>query len=574
MEEKRLNIKGVLLVFFLVMGILIITIGSAYAIYKYQVIGEDSSSLIAGDIYMHYKGQNTGVNIGDAMPSETYDPDSYFEFTIDGKNTNTEKDIWYEIDLVYGDQPEDRTIRLKDSLLKFTLFEKIGEDGEEKKVLDAVSYESINNTKIWTNKISKNTNEETKITYKLYMWISDEFVIGDEGIYTIGEWNEQVYASVKVNVKGDFNEKEPDEPKSNVGTMITTILNKAYQDKEIIALDVTNKNNVTKCDSVEACAGKKIEYRYSGPEVNNYIYLKDNNNSNELWRIIGIFEDEKAGQYIKIVRDEVLPESYLPTTFKASNGNTYTIKSSETKTYWNKLKGDTSDKNNWPTAGLKYYLNAEQETEGTEKGYLHYLSDDVKSKLVPVKYYLGTVHTYRLPYDTPLQAYAHERDVESCVGGKGSSSDPMSESSGCHVWAGNDATWYANDENNKSLVSLMYPSDYGLSAVNANWDKPLLAGSSTEGFEDAAIKGTSWMFSTSSAMSDAKSKNSWLLSPTSWGSDFAALWYSTGSVYGSNDLVYRSNYGDYGIRPVLSLSSSTTWYSGDGTAESPYEIFE
>ncbi len=214
---------------------------------------------------------------------------------------------------------------------------------------------------------------------------------------------------------------------------------------------------------------------------------------------------------------------------------------------------------------MKYYLNAEQETGGTGHGYLYYLSSDVKDKLVPVKYYLGTVHTHSAPYDTPKQAYAHERDVESCVGGKGSSSDPKSESSGCHVWSGNDATWYANDENDKSLVSFMYPSDYGLSAIDTNWDKSLNVGSSAEGFEDAAVNGTSWMYST---MSDAKSRYSWMLSPSSYGSFYVAYWSDYGGVLGNGD-VY--SYG-YGVRPVLSLSSSTNWISGDGTKENPYKI--
>ena len=144
---------------------------------------------------------------------------------------------------------------------KEEILEKVGNDGVETKVLDGVSYQEINNKKIWVNKIDKNTTEETKITYKLYMWISDNTVIGDNGDYTTTEWNEDVYASVKVNVKGDFNEKTKEPP---VGTMITKILSKAdTNEKEIIALDVTDKNNVTKCDSVEACGGKKVEYRYS-----------------------------------------------------------------------------------------------------------------------------------------------------------------------------------------------------------------------------------------------------------------------------------------------------------------------
>ncbi len=564
MENKNNKKSKISIIVAVTIAIIAVTLGTAYAFFSYRRSSE-SSSLIAGDIYMHYKGQNTGINIDNAIPSETYDPKEYFEFTIEGKNTYTEKDIWYEIDLVYGDQPAGRDTRIRDSLLKFTLFEKVGNDGVDTKVLDGVSYDEINNKKIWVNKIDKNTTEETKITYKLYMWISNDTVIGDNGDYTTAEWNENVYASVKVNVKGDFNEKSLEPEKSQTGSLITTILGKAYttDGKEIIALDVTDKNNVTKCASVEACRGKKIEYRYSGPEVNNYIYLKDNNNSNELWRIIGIFEDYEVGQYVKIVRDDLLPTEKMPEYYTASNQQKYKINTSTSmqEGFWNRLEphDDSSlEKNNWPDAGLQYWLN---DTE-TADGYLTKLSGDVKNKLVSVKHYLGTARASS-PYDTPLQSYARERDVESC-NGKGpvgnTSASAIASSIGCQVWAGNDATWTGK-------VSLMYPSDYGFSAINTNWSKPLYATSSTDGFEDTAINKTSWMFNT---MTNASSKYSWLLSPVYNSSGSVAVWgTSSGGMYSSGV------HGGSGVRPVLNLSSQISLVGdGDGTAESPYEIFE
>ena len=543
MEENKNNKKSKMIVIVAVtIAIIAVTLGTAYAFFSYRRSSE-SSSLIAGDIYMHYKGQNTGINIDNAVPSETYDEDEYFEFTIEGKNTYPEKDIWYEIDLVYGDEPEGRNTRIRDSLLKFTLFEKVGNDGVETKVLDGVSYDEINDKKIWVNKISKNTTTETKITYKLYMWISNDTVIGDNGDYTTTEWNEDVYASVKVNVKGDFNEKSL-EPQT--GSLITTILGKAYGSGEIIALDVTDNNNVTKCDSVEACRGKKIEYRYSGPEVKNYIYLKDNNNSNELWRIIGIFKDDEVGEYIKVVRDEMLPESYLPKTFKGTDEISYTIKGGTNFTYWNK----EGVSNNWSTAGLQYWLNAEEaDTEGNNN-YLSYLSSNVRDQLVSVKHYLGA---YEYPGDNTLQSYTHERDVENCAGGKGPSTNTsdtiIKNNDGCHVWANNDATWTGK-------VSLMYPSDYGFTVSNDKWSTSLNNLSSN-------VAETSWIFNT---MIDAK--RTWLISPSTNNSyDVSTL--LTGKIDGSAGV-----HGSNGVvRPVLNLSSQTSIVGdGDGTSSSPYEI--
>jgi len=130
----------------------------------------------------------------------------YFEFTIDGKNTYTKKDIWYEIVLNHGDEHATRTTRIKDELLKFTLVEVV--DETETVLRTNVSFNDLRNRRIWVDTIPANTNEEINKTYRLYMWISSATVIGNvEEDYTIDEWND-VFASIKVNVTGDFNEKE------------------------------------------------------------------------------------------------------------------------------------------------------------------------------------------------------------------------------------------------------------------------------------------------------------------------------------------------------------------------------
>ena len=71
-----------------IVGVLLVSLGTTYAL----LIGWSSrisknSSLVVGDIYMHYNEGNKQIYITDAMPSDTYSND-YFEFTIDGKNTS------------------------------------------------------------------------------------------------------------------------------------------------------------------------------------------------------------------------------------------------------------------------------------------------------------------------------------------------------------------------------------------------------------------------------------------------------------------------------------------------------
>ena len=143
----------------------------------------------------------------------------YFEFTVGGKNTTTNKDIWYEIVLSYGDNHPTRTTRIRDDLLKFRLVET--KDGVETTVVDNKSYSNLNNHRIWVDTINKNTTTEVTHTYRLYMWIDNNAVIGNVNQdYTMEEWND-VYASIKVNVTGDFNEKDisTDESCFTVGTI-------------------------------------------------------------------------------------------------------------------------------------------------------------------------------------------------------------------------------------------------------------------------------------------------------------------------------------------------------------------
>ena len=128
----------------------------------------------------------------------------YFEFTVDGKNTTTNKDIWYEVVLSKGDNIDGKT-RIKDNLLRFRLTET--KDNKETIVVNNKSYSDLTSKRIWVDTINKNTINEVVHTYKLYMWISNDTIIGNvDQDYTMEEWK-SIFASIKVNVSGDFNEK-------------------------------------------------------------------------------------------------------------------------------------------------------------------------------------------------------------------------------------------------------------------------------------------------------------------------------------------------------------------------------
>ena len=133
----------------------------------------------------------------------------YFEFKISGKNTYPEKDIWYEILLNHGETSEGKveSSRIKDYFLRFRLT-KVNDNNTEEVLLSNIGYANLSNQKIYVETIPQNTMREISNTYRLYMWIDESVVIGNYNQdYTMEEWND-AFASIKVNVLGDFIERK------------------------------------------------------------------------------------------------------------------------------------------------------------------------------------------------------------------------------------------------------------------------------------------------------------------------------------------------------------------------------
>ena len=171
------NKKKELIILGIVTLVLIVTLGVTYAIFTFSKTSV-KSELIAGDIYMRYK-ETKGISLENAMPRTNYDPNGYFEFTIEGKNTYTEKDIYYDVVLDHGDAVSDanRTIRIEDKYLHFRLVEVV--NNEEQEIFNDKKYNNIQNKRIYVNTIPKNTTTNTSHVYRLYMWIGSEVGIGN-----------------------------------------------------------------------------------------------------------------------------------------------------------------------------------------------------------------------------------------------------------------------------------------------------------------------------------------------------------------------------------------------------------
>ena len=186
------------------------------------------------------------------------------------------------------------------------------------------------------------------------------------------------------------------------------------------------------------------------------------------------------------------------------------------KKYW-----DTSKFNNWDRPAT---LNTE--LNGT---YLNSLTSEAQGMISNAKYYLGG---YNSISSTPVDMYSCERKISG-------------------------SSYYGHDPKNSwtGKLGLMYVSDYGYASDNC--ETKAIHNSSSSSNDLRACNTTNWLY---------KGATEWLLPKTaaSFNSAFAVT--LNGNVYS-----YKVSY-EFGIRPVLYLTSSVQITGGDGTSANPYTL--
>ena len=196
------NQKIIITLFLL--GVANILLGVSYGIYIREDISANQA-LITGDIYMKYTEGNSVINISNMVPmsksSALLRNDNVFNFQITGKNTSN-RPIYYGISLTDGDAVTGKnSINKEDIAIYLTSGQNILFDGN--------MFTNYNDRYIYVDTIPANTNSYTK-DYSLRIWLDESIVVGDLNVgakYTESQWN-NLYASVKVKVDGDFDEKE------------------------------------------------------------------------------------------------------------------------------------------------------------------------------------------------------------------------------------------------------------------------------------------------------------------------------------------------------------------------------
>ena len=176
------------------------------------------------------------------------------------------------------------------------------------------------------------------------------------------------------------------------------IIEDAYEENQgMLAYDGTVDNNL----------------RYIGANPNNYVYFNcddyNNPNSNtcELWRIIGVFNDNSHGisgeKLVKLIRSNSLGD----------------------------IAWDSADTNNWSTASLQTTLNGDYLNGSGSYASSGIKNDTTRNMIASATWKLGGSSTYDV---TASMFYERER--------------------GTTVYSGRPTTW-------QGKIALMYPSDYG-----------------------------------------------------------------------------------------------------------------
>ena len=267
-------------------------------------------------------------------------------------------------------------------------------------------------------------------------------------------------------------------------------------------------------------------YRYSGANPNNYVCFGSDEETcpaDNLYRIIGAFDDDKDGNYqIKLIKSDYTTSDMLGTNgrdyYGAYSDSTSNYKGSmDTSTIavyrWNY---DTSvnayGSNNWTTSEFnKINLNT---------NYWNYLGATWQNLIAETTWRLGGITSGGIA----KEFYDGERN---------------------NAGYGSNSTTYTDE------IGLMYPSDYGYAASPDAWATNLYD------YENSTITANNWLY---------MGLYEWTISPHS------SYSYSVFSVYISGNLSGNRALSGFSARPVFYLESNAQLEGGSGTSSDPYRL--
>lgn len=300
-------------------------------------------------------------------------------------------------------------------------------------------------------------------------------------------------------------------------TMANYIINLLGSNTSVSSTSNNDGSTLEKVNSSLDTGSTSTDYRYRGINPNNYIWFND-----ELWRIIGVFDQYSHGQtgtkLVKIIRNE---------SIGAYN--------------WNTSDDLMSDVNNWPGSDMYNLLNTlyYNSQNGTGTGYCFVnisqvncnftgigLNEISKSMVKNVTWYLGGYSSYSV---TTANMYKYERSTDTST---------------TYYYSGNAQTL------TNTPIGLIYASDLGYAAPSTCTDI-------LKNYKNTDCVHKNWLIS---------QESEWMITHRSSTED--GVFYTTLGGYP----YYHGSGSTSPVRPVLYLDSSVYYISGSGSITDPYIV--
>ena len=249
-----------------------------------------------------------------------------------------------------------------------------------------------------------------------------------------------------------------------------------------------------------------------------------------MWRIIGVFNENTASdesELVKIIRDEPLTNTEVPESYTYKNVS-MVIKNTDSPyssmkyapMYWNygNYFGQTNT-SDWTNSSLQYYLN-----DGTTgaSSYYNSITSTYREMIETVKYDISSIDVNI----TTKESYNSERSG--------------------NVIDGNVSIWTGK-------IGMMYPSDYGYSAMSEAWTLSMYL----YGSKNISSSLKNWM-------NDNIRSREWTITPSLNASVLDVDYIGDVNAYGAQS--------SFAVSPVLYLKNGVLVTDGDGSYNNPYKL--
>ena len=307
-------------------------------------------------------------------------------------------------------------------------------------------------------------------------------------------------------------------------TLADFIINEVYTGTDV-------ENGLYYHDADLANGAQDNSYRYSGANPNNYVCFGPGAEAegtcanDNLYRIIGIFDDDKDGNYqIKLIKAD-----YTTSDMLGTNGRDYAgAYSYSTSNYKGSMDTSTIAVYTWnydtsvSSSGSNNWTTSEFNTINLNTNYWNYLGTTWQNLIAETTWHLGGMTSIN---NTAKAFYDGERN---------------------NAGYGSNPTTYTDE------IGLMYVSDYGYAASPDAWVNNLNA------YNNSTITSNHWMY---------MGLNEWTITPSSSSSNSVSY-----VVYNGNCLNYYFAYYGCAARPVFYLESNVSLQGGSGTSSDPYRL--